>query len=114
MIRLLMLGHAAGSSKTPLGASTRPTWEDGPTVGIREGWASIFADALGVDFCRRGIWLERWACRPLSPPTCSTMRLASQTPIASNGSRLTASSPYALSSSPPSSPSWPSSPYCPP
>jgi hypothetical protein len=42
------------------------------------------------------------------------MRLASQTPIASNGSRLTASSPYALSSSPPSSPSWPSSPYCPP
>ena len=42
------------------------------------------------------------------------MRLASATPIASNGSRLTASSPYALSSSPPSSPSWPSSPYCPP
>src|ERR1043166_424045 len=59
-------------------------------------------------------WLERWACRPSSPPTCATLRLASQTPIASNGSRLTASSPYALSSSPLSSPSWPSSPYCPP
>ena len=42
------------------------------------------------------------------------MRLASATPIASNGSRLTASSPYASSSSPLSSPSWPSSPYCPP
>ena len=36
------------------------------------------------------------------------------TPIASNGSRLTASCPYALSSSPLSSPSLPSSPYCPP
>ena len=59
-------------------------------------------------------WLERWAGRPLSPPTCATVRLASQTPIASNGSRLTASSPYASSSSPLSSPSWPSSPYCPP
>jgi hypothetical protein len=59
-------------------------------------------------------WLERWACRPSSPPTCATLRLASATPIASNGSRLTASSPYALSSSPLSSPSWPSSPYCPP
>jgi hypothetical protein len=59
-------------------------------------------------------WLERWACRPSSPPTCATVRLASATPIASNGSRLTASSPYALSSSPLSSPSWPSSPYCPP
>ena len=28
-----------------------------------------FADALGVDFCRREIWLERWAYRPFSPPT---------------------------------------------
>src|SRR5215472_16541860 len=73
-----------------------------------------FADALGVDFCRREIWLERWACRPFSPPTLATMRLASATPNASNGSRLTASSPYALSSSPLSSPSLPSSPYCPP
>jgi hypothetical protein len=59
-------------------------------------------------------WQERWACRPWSSPTCATVRLASGTPNASNGSRLTASSPYALSSSPPSSPSWPSSPYCPP
>ena len=42
-----------------------------------------FADALGVDFCRREIWLERWACRPFSPPTLATMRLASATPIAS-------------------------------
>jgi hypothetical protein len=47
-----------------------------------------FADALGVDFCRRGIWLQRWACLPSSSPTCSTVRLASATPIASNGSRL--------------------------
>src|SRR5215469_5306368 len=73
-----------------------------------------FADALGVDFCRRNIGPQRVAYLPSCPPTWATMRLASATPIASNGSRLTASSPYALSSSPLSSPSWPSSPYCPP
>src|ERR1700751_5176473 len=41
-----------------------------------------FADALGVDFCRRGTWLERWACLASSSPTWATVRLASETPIA--------------------------------
>src|SRR5437660_3088100 len=114
MIRLLVLGFAEGASKMRRLARAR---------GRPEGSARQSESVKGEPRFRRrprrrplsaSRWLEHWAYRPSSPPTCATLRLASKTPIASNGSRLTASSPYASSSSPLSSPSWPSSPYCPP
>jgi len=114
MIRLLVPGLAEGASKMRrlVRAHGRPERAGRQSESVKG--EPRFRRRPRRRPLSASLWLERWAYQPSSPPTCATLRLASKTPIASNGSRLTASSPYASSSSPLSSPSWPSSPYCPP